>query len=121
MELPSILQGESLTRLLQGAVAGFLATTVIGFNWGGWMLESTAKQMAEKSANSAVVAVLAPMCADKFRQAADSTLNMVELKKVSSWMQDSYIEKGGWATFSGEATPERGVAQACANLLTALK
>jgi hypothetical protein len=36
-------------------------------------------------------------------------------------MQDSYIEKGGWATFSGEATPERGVAQACANLLTALK
>ena len=121
MELPSILQGESLTRLLQGAIAGFLATAVIGFNWGGWMLESTAKQMAEKSANSAVVTVLAPMCADKFRQASDSTLNMSELKKVSSWMQDSYIEKGGWATFSGEAAPERGVAQACANLLTALK
>src|ERR1700688_3754183 len=121
MELPSILQGESLTRLLQGAVAGFLATAVIGFNWGGWMLESTAKQMAEKSANSALVTVLAPMCADKFRQASDSTLNMAELKKVSSWMQDSYIEKGGWATFSGETAPERGVAQACANLLTALK
>jgi hypothetical protein len=121
MELPSILQGESLTRLAQGAVAGFLATAVIGFNWGGWMLESTAKQMAEKSANSAVVSVLAPMCADKFRQASDSTLNMAELKKVSSWMQDSYIEKGGWATFPGGASPERGVAQACANLLTALK
>jgi hypothetical protein len=121
MELPSILQGESLTRLLQGAVAGFLATVVIGFNWGGWMLGSTAKQMAEQSANSAVVAVLAPMCADKFRSATDSTLNMAELKKVSSWMQDSYIEKGGWATFSGETAPERGVAQACANLLTALK
>ena len=121
MELPSILQGESLTRLLQGAVAGFLATVVIGFNWGGWMLESTAKQMAEKSANSAVVTVLAPMCADKFRQASDSTLNMAELKKVSSWMQDSYIEKGGWATFPGATSPERGVAQACANLLTALK
>ena len=121
MELPSILQGESLVRLLQGAVAGFLATVIIGFNWGGWMLESTAKQMAEKSANSAVVAVLAPMCADKFRQASDSTLNMVELKKISSWMQDSYIEKGGWATFPGETAPERGVAQACANLLTALK
>jgi hypothetical protein len=121
MELPSILQGESLVRLLQGAVAGFLATVIIGFNWGGWMLESTAKQMAEKSANSAVVAVLAPMCADKFRQASDSTLNMVELKKISSWMQDSYIEKGGWATFPGTTSPERGVAQACANLLTALK
>src|ERR1700738_724797 len=77
MELPSILQGESLTRLLQGAVAGFLATVVIGFNWGGWMLESTAKHMGAKSASSAVVTVLAPMCADKFRQASDSTLNMV--------------------------------------------
>ena len=120
MELPSILQGESITRLLQGAIAGFLATAVIGFNWGGWMLESTAKQMAEKSANSAVVAVLAPMCADKFRQASDSTLNMVELKKVSSWMQDSYIEKGGWATFPGMTSADRGVAQACATLLTAL-
>jgi len=121
MELPSILQGESLIRLSQGAVAGFFATAVIGFNWGGWMLESTAKQMAEKSANSAVVTALAPMCADRFRQAADSTLNMAELNKVSSWMQDTYIEKGGWATFPGETSPERGVAQACANLRTALK
>jgi hypothetical protein len=121
MELPSILQADSLSRLLQGAFAGFLATVVIGFNWGGWTLDSTAKQMAEKSANSALVTVLAPMCAERFRQASDATLNMAELKKVSSWMQDSYIEKGGWATFPGGAPPERGVAQACANLLTALK
>ena len=121
MQLPQILQGESPTRLLQGAGVGFLATVIIGFNWGGWTLESTAKQMAEKSANSALVTVLAPMCADKFREAKDATLNMAELKKVSSWMQDSYIEKGGWATFPGMTSPERWVVQACADLLTALK
>jgi hypothetical protein len=46
---------------------------------------------------------------------------MVELKKVSSWMQDSYIEKGGWATFPGNGSPDRSVAQACATLLTALQ
>jgi hypothetical protein len=46
---------------------------------------------------------------------------MAELKKVSSWMQDSYIEKGGWATFPGMDSPEHGVAKACADLLTALK
>jgi hypothetical protein len=45
---------------------------------------------------------------------------MVEFKKVNSWMQDSYIEKGGWATFPGMTSPDRGVAQACANLLSAL-
>jgi hypothetical protein len=121
MEFPAILQGESLKRLLQGAVVGFLATVFIGFNWGGWTLQSTAKQMAEKSASTAVVAALAPICADKFRLAADANVNMTELKKVSSWMQDSYIENGGWATFPGMASPERGVAQACADLLTSLK
>ena len=120
MQLPSILQGESFTRLSQGAVVGFLATVIIGFNWGGWTLESTAKQVADKSANSALVTVLAPMCADKFRQATDAKLNMVELQKTSLWMQDSYIEKGGWATFPGMTSPDRGVAQACATMLTAL-
>ena len=121
MQLPKLLQGESLTRLLQGAFAGFLATVVIGFGWGGWTLGSTAKETAAKSAAAAIVAVLAPMCADKFRQAAEATVNMVELKKVSSWMQDSYIEKGGWATFPGMSSPDRGVAQACATMLGNLK
>jgi len=74
-----------------------------------WNIDDIRKahtEMAEKAANSAVVTALAPICADKFRQATDSTLNMVELKKVSSWMQDSYIEKGGWATFAGGASPD---------------
>jgi hypothetical protein len=34
MQLPAMLEGESLTRLLQGAFIGFLTTVVIGFNWG---------------------------------------------------------------------------------------
>jgi hypothetical protein len=121
MQMPSILQGESLKRLLQGAFAGFLATVVIGFGWGGWTLGSTARENAAKSAATAGVAILAPMCADKFRQAADATANLAELKKVGSWMQDSYIEKGGWATFPGMTSADRGVAQACATLLTRLQ
>ena len=121
MHLPSILQRESRTRLLQGAFAGFLATVVIGFGWGGWTLGSTARETAAKSAVAAVVAVLAPMCADKFRQTAEASANMAELKKVSSWMQDSYIEKGGWATFPGMSSPDCGVAQACATLLTTVQ
>ena len=103
------------------ALAGCLATVVIGFAWGGWTLESTAKRLAEKSAAVAVMAVLAPMCAEKFREDADASANMAELKKVSSWMQDSYIEKSGWATFPGNASPDRSVAQACATLLTAMQ
>jgi hypothetical protein len=50
-----------------------------------------------------------------------SAFFLKKLKKVSSWMQDPYIEKGGWATFPGNAYPDRSVAQACAILLTAMQ
>jgi pimeloyl-ACP methyl ester carboxylesterase len=118
MQLPSILQGDSLTRLLQGAAAGAIATVIVGFGWGGWTLASTAQQTSEQKKSAALVAVLAPMCVDKFRQASDAEQQMVEFKKVSSWMQDSYIQKGGWATFPGMGSPDLAIAQACAKLLT---
>jgi len=34
MQIPSILQGESLIRLLQGITTGAVAMIVIGFYWG---------------------------------------------------------------------------------------
>ena len=82
MQLPKILQGELLTRLLQGAFAGFLATVVIGFGWGGWTLGGTAMKMATQSANSAVVTALAPICVDKFQHAAEAKATLVELKAI---------------------------------------
>ena len=116
MQLPPILQGESITRLLQGACIGFAATAIIGFTWGGWTLGKTAKEMAD----SAVVAALAPICVDKFQNAVDARVNLVELTKVSSWQQGSFVERGGWATLPGSRT-NSAVAQACANLLTTAK
>jgi hypothetical protein len=121
MQLPSILQGESLTRLSQGVAVGAVATMVIGFYWGGWTLGSTAKEQAQRTATSAVVAALAPICVDKFQVAADSSTNLVELKKVSSWQQATFVEKGGWATLPGSKTPDTAVARACAELLTSVK
>ena len=53
---------ESIIRLVQGAFVGFAATAIIGFTWGGWTLGKTAKDMADKSAATAVVAALAPIC-----------------------------------------------------------
>jgi hypothetical protein len=72
VELPSILQGESLTRLLQGAAAGAVATIFVGFYWGGWSLGSTANKMATERSELAVVAALAPVCAEKFRALPDA-------------------------------------------------
>ena len=118
MELPPILQGKSLIRLLQGAFVGFAATAIIGFSWGGWTLGKTAKDMAEKSATTAVVAALAPICIDRFHQDMNAKTNLTELTKISSWQQGSFVQNGGWATPTGNETGNSVIAQACANLLT---
>jgi len=121
MPLPSILQDHSFKRLVQGAAVGAVITMIIGFNWGGWSIESTAAKRADEASRSAVVAVLAPICVDKFQHSADATNNFVELKKVSTYMQGSFVEKGGWATSPGSDKPNSAVAQACATMLGNLK
>src|SRR5271155_5344097 len=114
-------QGESLKWLLQGAALGAFATLGIGFSWGGFMLESTAKTLADNTANSAVVAAIAPICVDQFQRSADAAVNLTTLKKVSTWDQGAFVEKGGWAVMPGAKTPDSGVPQACAALLSSLK
>lgn len=120
MEMPEILQGESGKRLLQGAAIGAVATMLVGFYWGGWKLGSAATEMSRVSAIEAKVNALAPICVDRFKQAAGAQENLVGLKKESSWRQGEFVEKGGWATF-GTASPDTGVARACAELLSSMK
>lgn len=117
MQLPQALQGESRTRLLQGVALGAIATMVIGFMWGGWVSGSTAQKMAGKSADQAVVTALAPICAAKFQSGTEATATLAKLKATDSWQQDTFIVKGGWATFPGDSEPNRDVADACAKLL----
>ena len=107
--------------LIQGAAVGAVATMIIGFNWGGWSVESTVAKRADEASRSAVVAVLAPICVDKFQHSADVTNNLVELKKVSTYMQGSFVEKGGWATSPGSDKANSAVAQACATMLGNLR
>jgi hypothetical protein len=122
MELPSILQGESRTRLLQGAAAGAVLTMIVGFNWGGWALGSTVDKVAKDRADSAVVAALAPICVDKFRQAANAPENLSALNKISyAWDRGTFVERGGWATMPGAASPDSAVARACAETIATLK
>ena len=122
MELPSILQGPSLTRLLQGAAAGAVVTLIVGFNWGGWTLGSTVEKVAKDRADAAVVAALVPICVDNFRQAANATANLSELNKISyAWDRGTFVEKSGWATMPGAPSPDLAVARACAEMLSNLK
>jgi hypothetical protein len=118
----SMLDEDSLKRIVLGAIIGGVITAFAGFSAFGWTFENTAKEMAKKSANEAIVGALAPICADKFQQAADATKNRIELMKLSSSEQSSFIEQGGWAILPGsDSAHKSAVAEACAKMLSALK
>ena len=104
-----------------GFVGGAVVAAIVGFTWGGWVTGSTAEASATQRANSAVVAALAPVCADRFKNTADAASNLIALKKVDSWQQGEYVEKGGWAGLPGSNASAQvsAVAKACAALLTA--
>jgi hypothetical protein len=116
LELPAIFKGESLTRLIQGACVGAVAAMVIGFYWGGWSLRSTAEKMATDRSNEAVVAALAPVCADKFRALPDFDMKQVALTKADSWKRRDEIPKD-LVTLPGETYPNSALVDACYTLL----
>src|SRR3984885_4989014 len=122
MQVPSILLGESRTRLIQGIVIGAVASMVIGFSWGGWVTGATANKFAAEQASTAVVTVLAPICVEKFMQNADAQANLAALRKITSnWEQGQYLEKGGFATRPGAISSDYELARACATKLIEAK
>src|SRR5271165_5519762 len=116
VQLPSMLQGESLTRLLQGAAVGAIATIGIGFSWGGWSLASTANEMAKQRSEQAVVLAMAPVCADKFRALPDAEAKLITLSKVDSWKRRDEFPKD-IVTLPGESYPSSALIEACYKLL----
>src|SRR5438552_12545650 len=104
---------------LWGAAAGAVAISVIGFSSFGWVLGSTADRRAQVRAEDAVVAVLAPICVEKFQHETDAAAKLVEFKKIASWDRRAFIEKGGWAMMPGSERSNSAVVSACAERLGA--
>jgi hypothetical protein len=122
MQVPSILRGESRTRLLQGVAIGAVASMVIGFSWGRWVTGGAATKLANERADTAVVAALTPICVEKFLQNNDAKANLATLQKISTnWEQGQYLENGGWATRPGATSSDYHLARACAEKLVQLK
>jgi len=105
---------------MQGAAAGAVATIVVGFYWGGWSLGSTADKMATQRSELAVIAALAPVCADKFRALPDFAAKKVALSKVDSWKRRDEFPKE-FVTLPGESYPSSALVDACYTLLLAPK
>jgi hypothetical protein len=107
-----------IESILWGAVGGAAALAAIGFIFGGWVTGGKAAEMAQQRADKAVIAVLAPICVDKFRHAQNADANLGKLNAISySWEKGTYVSQGGWATMPGMTEPNSAVAQACAEML----
>ena len=70
---------------LQGAAAGAVTLAIIGFGWGGWVTDGTAKKMASEEAQLQVVAALVPICIDQSSQDPQAVATLALLKEASSY------------------------------------
>ena len=105
---PSLWAGAS------GVVAGMLLLSY-GF---GFMSRTTAEKLARTSSETAVVAVLAPVCADKFRALPDvaaRTATLVANKDYSYKMREAFLE--ALITLPGKSYPDSDLTAACASLV----
>jgi hypothetical protein len=83
MKVPAIFQREARTRLLQGIAFGAVATMTIGFIWGGWVTEESARIMRAAAENSGRMSILVPLCVAQFT-AADGAMARFKTSSVYS-------------------------------------
>jgi hypothetical protein len=101
-----------------GAIVGSVLTMIVGFNWGGWTTSGTAQQAGMKQADAAVTAALVPICLAGEKADVARAKKLGELTAMtSSSDQTEFVMKTGWATFPGQADPNRAVAEACVSSL----
>ena len=106
----------SLWTGVGGVVAGMFLLSY-GF---GFMSRNAAEILASTSSEKAVIAVLAPVCADKFGALPDvaaRTAIIVADKDNSYKMRDAFPE--ALITLPGKTYPDSDLTEACAGLILA--
>lgn len=101
-----------------GAVIGSVLCMIIGFSYGGWTTSGTATRLAKQQADAAVTTALVPLCIAQSKADGAATKKLGELRAIaSSYEQQEFVTKTGWATVPGSDSPNREVAEACASAL----
>lgn len=104
---------------LYGAAVGAAALAIVGFAWGGWVTGGTAAKMADDTAQREVIAALVPICVQQSKLDPQSAATLTTLNEARSYQRNDVIIKAGWATMPGTSEPNKDVARACAQALTA--
>jgi hypothetical protein len=86
----------------------------------GFMSRNSAEELASTNSQRAVIAVLAPVCADKFRALPDvaaRTATLVADKNISYKMREAFPE--AMITLPDKSYPDSDLTSACAGLILA--
>jgi hypothetical protein len=79
----------------------------------------SAEKMAADQARLEVVAALVPICLQQSRLDPDAADKLASLMDESSYKRGQMLMDNGWATMPGSTDPDRNVAKACVDALTA--
>ncbi len=109
----------SKTIWFWSCVVCFIATLVVGFNWGGWVTGGTALRMAANAASSARTDLVADACINRFEASPDAPAQLAVLKKTESYKRAALIKDAGWASIPGNNDSVEGAADRCAQQLVA--
>ena len=103
---------------IMGAIAGGIVTMIVGFNYGGWYLGSSAETLAHKESNAAVLAALVPVCVSQSQVDPEGAAKLKTFSAIkSTYEQRDFVMKAGWATMLKADAPNQDLASACADVL----
>jgi hypothetical protein len=101
--------------------AGGVVVGMVLLSYGfGFMSRSAAERLASASSDTAVIAVLAPICADKFSALSDVVerkVTLVAAKDSSYKMREAFPE--ALITLPGKSYPDSDLTAKCAALILA--
>jgi hypothetical protein len=112
------MNASNVKPLLLGVAAGAVLCAVVGFQGLGWVLGSTAEEMAESAVNDTTVALLAPACV---ANGLANEAKLAEIMAESSYKRRGLVEKTGWSAYPDGASSKlkRMMDDACLKGLTA--
>lgn len=110
----------SKTMLFWACAAAIVATTVVGFSWGGWVTGGASRAAAASAGEVARGELASAICVERFNAAPDVAAKLVEFKAIpDSYRKRQFVEAGGWATMPGQPAPDRLGVQGCVAALGA--
>jgi hypothetical protein len=110
---------DRLNGFLWGIPLGATAAVIVGLSMGWIVSNAKANVMANERVETALVAAMAPVCVNRFRDAEGYAANLVALKGITaSWERRDYVVKGKWANIGSDTN--YAFASACAEALSRL-